>query len=73
METERVSADRLFRVRDKQPFTSTSLPISCGNPVIASTVTVGDLCVLKYTLDWELGHILQFAEYDTKKKKYSKP
>ena len=36
-------------------------------------MTVGDLCVFKCTLDWELGRILQFAKYDTSTKEYSKP
>ena len=75
-ESERVSSDRIFRDRDKQPFVSTShplMPISCANAVLASTLTVGDLCIYKYTPDWELGCILQFAKYNTDTKKYSKP
>ena len=75
-ENERVSSDRLFRVREKQPFSSTSqslIPISCANPVMLATLTVGDLCLFKLTTDWELGCILQFAKYDTDTKKYSKP
>ena len=63
-ENERVSSDRLFSVRDKQPFTSTSHPvmsISCANPVISATLTVGDLCLFKATLDWELESILDFT------------
>ena len=75
-ENERVSSDRLFRVREKQPFASTSqslMQISCANPVMLATLTVGDLCLFKLTTDWQLGRILQFAKYDTDTKKYSKP
>ena len=49
------------------------MPISCANPVTASTLTVGDLCIFKVTIDWELGCTLQFAKYNTDTKKYSKP
>ena len=75
-ESERVSSDRLFRVRENQPFSSTLQPlmqISCANPVMLATLTVGDLCLFNLTIDWELGRILQFAKYDTDTKKYSKP
>ena len=77
-ENERVSSDRLFRVREKQPFSSTSqslMQVCYPNPVMLATLTVGDLCLFKLTTDhdWELGRILQFAKYDNDTKKYSKP
>ena len=76
-EGERVSSDRLFRVREKQPFPSTSqmslMQVSYPNPVMLNTLTIGDLCLFKLTTDWELGRILHFAMYDTDTKKYSKP
>ena len=50
------------------------MQVSCANPVMLATLTVGDLCLFKLTIDdWELGRILQFAKYDTDTKKYSKP
>ena len=76
-ESERVSSDRLFRVREKQPFSSTLqslMQVSCANPVMLATLTLGDLCLFKLTIDnWKLGRILQFAKYNTDIKKYSKP
>ena len=53
-EGERVSADRLFRVRNKQPFSSSSdkpvcsssdLSDNSSNPVVSETLSVGDICV----------------------------
>lgn len=75
-EIERVSADRLFRVRNKQPFADSSKqPISITHmiPVVSSVLQVGNLCVFKVNTNWRVGRILQFAKYDTDSKKYSKP
>ena len=51
-EGERVSSDRLFRVRDKQPFsseskasTSDTLKVDEVVPSVNDTVEVGDICV----------------------------
>ena len=74
-ENERVSSDRLFRVRDKQPYSGSSLtlaPVTIAAPLVSNVVHVGDLCVFKFGLNWQLGRILQFSKYDTENKKYSK-
>ena len=74
-ESERVSTDRLFRVREKQPFESTLqalTTVSSPNPVISATIAVGNLCVFKFIPDWKLGRVLQFAKYDSDAKKYHK-
>ena len=71
-ESERVSADRLFRVRDKQPFaTSTSKAPDIPNYTVAKAlpvIQVGELCVMKASDSWKLGRVLQFAKYDSSKK-----
>ena len=71
-EGERVSSDRLFRVRNKQPYSSdSSKPINstenehCALPTIATTVSVGQFCVFKAgegSDKWSVGKILQFAK-----------
>ena len=68
-ETEWVSSDCLFRVRNKQPFTTKSntskiLISSAAHPIICSSVSVSDMCVFKTTdLDWQIGRVLQFSNY----------
>ena len=70
-ESERVSADRLFRVRDKQPFaTSTSKAPDIPNYTLAKAlpvIQVGELCVMKVSNSWKLGRVLQFAKRDSSK------
>jgi hypothetical protein len=53
-ETERVSSDRLFRVRSKQPHSGSDKTVTSSismtedeNPVKADNITIGDLCVFK--------------------------
>ena len=67
-----MSSDRLFRVRNKQPYSSdSSKPINstenehCALPTIATTVSVGQFCVFKAgegSDKWSVGKILQFAK-----------
>ena len=70
-ETERVSTDRLFRVRNKQPFATQSntskIPTSSAvHPIVWSSISVSDMCVFKTT--WK---VLQFSNYFGKIKKCS--
>ena len=77
-EGERVSADRLFRVREIQPYTTNSKVIS-SSQASSSTIAarlpvleVGNVCVfLKKRGDsiWQIGRVLQFAYYLEKTKK----
>ena len=78
-EGERVSADRLFRVRSKQPFSSDTLkPINHGfqspegieKPFIADTVQIGQLCVFMEAKDWRLGKISKYKERTKQAQKY---
>ena len=67
-EYERVSSDRLFRVRTKQPNSSEShanIPKTTdvnNLPAICETIHVGDVCVFQNTngSEWKLGKVLQF-------------
>jgi len=77
-EGERVSADRLFRVREIQPYITNSKVIS-SSQASSSTIAarlpvleVGNVCVfLKKRGDsiWQIGRVLQFAYYLEKTKK----
>ena len=70
-EGERVSADRMFRVRAKQPFCVSSKPssqVTEGSstvPVVCTTLQVGGFCVFVWerdcTTDWKIGRVLQFV------------
>ena len=77
-EGERVSADRLFRVRETQPYKNNSKFVSlneASNPNIAArqaALEVGNMCVfLKKSSEsiWQIGRVLQFAYYLEKTKK----
>ena len=75
-ENERVSSDRLFRVREKQPYSSSSLtttPVSFTAPSVSEKAHIGDLCVFKVGLEWQLGRILQLSRYNAETRKYDKP
>lgn len=61
-EGERVSADRLFRVRNKQPFSSCHFGYRDHNlqneinPVVCKTISVGNICVFKFLpINWKVG------------------
>ena len=72
-EEERVSADRLFRVRAKQPFaTEVKQCVSrLGvKPLVCSTINLGDICAFKLSdKEWKLGRVLQFSYFKEKTKK----
>ena len=77
-EGERVSADRLFRVREIQPYATNSEVISScedSKPAVATKLPeleVGNICVfLKKRGDsiWQIGRVLQFAYYLERTKK----
>ena len=81
-ETERVSSDRIFRVRAKQPHDgSQSIKVnqisnSTGDEVQqAEYILIGDLCVFKLTnatepeTAFEIGRVLQIIKYDKNGKK----
>ena len=70
-EGERVSSDRLFRVRVKQPY-STSLhhiptkelkEIKLTIPQVEDHIQLGDLCAFNYKHSWMIGRVVQFAYY----------
>ena len=70
-EGERVSTDRLFRVRVKQPYSTSLQQISskCDNsslPHVQEFVELGDICVFQENItpkEWSIGRITQFANY----------
>ena len=72
-EGERVSSDRLFRVRATQPYdTSTSQlqpsthDMNLRLPKISDEAEVGDMCVFDRENGWMIGCVLQFAFYKEK-------
>ena len=76
-ESERVSSDRLFRVRVKQPYStlekqipSKSLKeINYALPQVKDQVELGDLCVFSEERNgWKVGRIMQFAKHKEKLK-----
>ena len=75
-EGERVSADRLFRVRQKQPYScitthTKEIRISDSNavPTTCEVITVGDICAFRFPeCKWKLGKVLQFS-YTSEKTK----
>ena len=68
-EGERVSSDRLFRVRSKQPYTCDARPerrtVSDEVPTVNKSITVGDICVFRSSKkqSWHIGRVLQFSFY----------
>lgn len=73
-EGERVSADRLFRVRGNQPYSSQQVgAIACRDtqiPGVHSTVHTGEICVFTDPVkSWKVGRIVQFAYYKETTKK----
>lgn len=75
-EGERVSSDRLFRVRTQQPYSSSitsnlSPKAVSGSPVcVSEQVNVGDLCVfVECTKEWTISKVLQFCFYKEKTQK----
>ena len=74
-EGERVSSDHLFRVRCKQPYSSSTPLAKCSavskdidmQPIVSSTVQIGELCVFKKDNGWSIGRVLQFAKLQEKR------
>ena len=79
-ECERVSTDRLFRVRSKQPYLSNfkpdSLPSKSSSeqgtvlPRKLEVVRIGDVCVFQSQNEWKIGKILQFCCQSGKTEKF---
>ena len=73
-EGERVSSDRLFRVRAKQPFsTSIQSDNSLNNfmlPEVKEFIEIGEFCIFldQSTKDWNIGKVTQFANFKQKLK-----
>lgn len=72
-EGERVSSDRLFRVRSKQPYTCEAKPnrltASDVVPTVSKVINVGDICVFVKSHEcWQIGRVLQFSFYLEKTK-----
>ena len=72
-EGERVSTDRLFRVRKKQPYATeptTATAEGFNQPTVQQAIQVGDLCVFAKATEgmWCIGRVLQFSYYMEKKK-----
>ena len=72
-EGERVSTDRLFRVRSKQPYTCDAQPeirsTSDLLPSVSNSLNVGDICVFNRSQgQWQIGRVLQFSFFLEKTK-----
>lgn len=74
-EGERVSADRLFRVRNKQPFSSCDVGYRDYNlqneinPVVCKTISVSNICIFKFSpTNWKIGKIQNFSYFKEKTK-----
>ena len=76
-EGERVSSDRLFRVRKTQPHsndpdaqkTTPTDKIVQQEPIVSSTLQIGDLCIFLDTRTpkrWNFGRVIKFAYYKEK-------
>ena len=67
-ENERVSTDRLFRVRAQQPYCSTPQVLThkpeSTVPVVQESIGVDDVCVFSDKVKkWKIGKVLQFSHY----------
>ena len=74
-EGERVSGDHLFRVRVKQPYSSTKQLIppklaESTTPQVQECVNIGDFCVFldSSVNKWSIGRVDQFSKYKEKLK-----
>ena len=65
-------SDRLFRVRNKQPYANESMKPLVAHPAIQPSsceqVVIGDICVFEDSSDWKVGKILQFSYFKEKAK-----
>jgi hypothetical protein len=70
-EGERVSSDHLFRVRNKQPYSTEKQLVTTSDtqrvpdcPYVCDSINVGDVCVFKCPQkSWKVGRVLQFSYY----------
>ena len=69
-EGERLSSDRLIRVRDSQPFNVLTTEHVQDDLHVAETISTGDMCVFAINEDLKIGRVLQFAYLTEKQKKY---
>ena len=68
-DSERLSTDRIFRVRAKQPYESQDplhpMPTCIGHnstqPTVSEYILVGDICAFRGTDNSKIGRVLQFA------------
>ena len=70
-EGERLSSDRLIRVRDSQPFHTTMEQAQEDDQHVhvAEAITTGDMCVFLIDENIKIGRVLQFAYVTEKQKK----
>lgn len=71
-EGERVSSNRLFRVRTKQPFSTEKQhkteTKSLEHPSACPTVGIGEVCAFRYNHSWRIGKVLKFSFFKEKTK-----
>ncbi len=70
-EGERVSSDRLFRVRASQPFSSETTKCEQtdrerSKHVVRADVKLGEICAFMQGDNWCIGKLLQFSKYKNK-------
>jgi len=73
-EGEQLSTDRLFRVRNKQPFMDYSDSLVSdsdlsSSPAVCKVIHIGDICAFRYEQYWQIGRVLQFSYYREKTKR----
>ena len=64
-----MSADRLFRVRCKQPYSSNvshNQHTESAHPIISHSIQIGEMCVFKQNQGWAIGKVLQFSKMKEK-------
>lgn len=73
-DAERVSSDRIFRVRAKQPQSTSNEMKPMFNmdeikrePIVAEHILIGDVCAFQFGSNFSIGRILQFAKHDKSK------
>lgn len=73
-DAERVSSDRIFRVRANQPQSTSNEMKPMFNmdeikrePIVAEHILIGDVCAFQFGSNFSIGRILQFAKHDKSK------
>ena len=75
-DTERISADRFFRVSAKQPLSEKTkehkkLIISDDKPISAKFVAVGDVCMFRFEETYfKVGTVIHFVKYDKNQRQF---